>query len=335
MRFLLPASIVLYLLLLAGSVWAEPVIESSDSIHRLVFLNDGSVYAGELVALEPQKQVTIRLVDGSLKRFRWSLIRRMAATSSQPAGLDAPGASQPHEQHPAPRPSGEPRAGIQAPESGRALLPTDATVGDQEDSEGQKIGRERHGSARRPMRLSSQLESFGLPLSTAEQHPEIVGLQIDSPVPVRLRYVHERATFDDAFLRFVMWPVADEIAVWRTACKSPCDAWVYRQADYKITGSDITTASVSFPNRGKQFRLVVRPGSPVLRGFAWAALLVGSLASVTGLSLLAVPGALSGESTPGLRESIAGLNIGGVSMLLLSIPLFVGSRTGYQLERTD
>lgn len=294
----------------SSAAHSEPIVDSSESLQRVVLLNNGAVYSGLLLTLDPGREVSLRLADGEVKRFAWSSIRRVSEVGETALKMGRPA------QHPeAPRDTETPRE-QRKPRSSEN--DSDASV---------------HSYS--PLKLSSQLESFNISLASAQQHADIVGLRIESPVPVRLSYVHDRASFDDDFLRFVMWPVADELAVWRTACKSPCGAWLYRNAEYKIKGSEITTASVDFPARGKEFRLTIRPGSQVVRSLAWSSLVVGAISASVGLALLSVPSDKAGERPSGIKEALIGLNAGGVGFLLLSIPLFITSRTGYRLERID
>jgi hypothetical protein len=334
MRALFFAALLCLVGACCGSALAAPVIERSDAVQRIVFLADGAVYSGDLVELQPGKQVILRLASGETRRFEWSKIRRVspvrAAVSTQtpepsPQDVSRPAAARQRASVAQPAPFHPPAQ----PTKPDAVVEPDAE--DQARDDSIAIGK----PALAALKLSSQLESFNVSLQQAQSHPDIVGVRISSPVPVRLTYVHDRANFDDEFLRFVMWPVSDELAIWRTACKSPCEAFVYRNADYKIKGADVTTASLDFPRRGKEFRLTIEPGSRVLRGFAWAALVLGSVSAAAGLSMLAVPGVFSGGTAEGVREALIGLNVAGIGALFLSIPFFVGSRTGYRLERLD
>ncbi len=68
--------------LLTGSlaVAAEPIIEPTDTTDRVVLLNNGAVYHGEVVELEPRSHVIIRLPSGSVRRFEWRDLRRIGGT---------------------------------------------------------------------------------------------------------------------------------------------------------------------------------------------------------------------------------------------------------------
>ncbi len=75
--------------LLAGPVRAQtmapaPTPASSAPISQVVRLLDGSVYQGELVELVPGDHLTIRLADGTIKRFSYSEIQPPAAPALGP-----------------------------------------------------------------------------------------------------------------------------------------------------------------------------------------------------------------------------------------------------------
>lgn len=80
---------------------AEPVVESSDSTDRVVILNNGGVYRGELIELEPGSHLILRLATGATRRFEWRDLRRVGAGKGKAAGprpagdSEASGASRP------------------------------------------------------------------------------------------------------------------------------------------------------------------------------------------------------------------------------------------------
>lgn len=66
------------------AIATEPVIEPSDSTDRVVILNNGAVYRGEVVELEPRSHVVLRLASGAVRRFEWRDLRRVGGTSASP-----------------------------------------------------------------------------------------------------------------------------------------------------------------------------------------------------------------------------------------------------------
>ena len=66
---------------------AEPIIEPSDSIERIVILHSGAVYRGEVVELEPNSHLILRLASGSTRRFDWRDLRRVSGSGSPPSSV--------------------------------------------------------------------------------------------------------------------------------------------------------------------------------------------------------------------------------------------------------
>lgn len=61
---------------------AEPTVEATDSTERVLILNSGAIYRGQVVELEPRSHVILRLASGAQRRFEWRDLKRVSGPSS-------------------------------------------------------------------------------------------------------------------------------------------------------------------------------------------------------------------------------------------------------------
>jgi hypothetical protein len=89
-------------------VMAEPAASpAAESTERIVTLNDGAIYRGELLEYVPQSHVVLRLATGQVKRFEWRQIDHMSRpvggeSAEKLAPLPRPGTSEAVEKKPQP-----------------------------------------------------------------------------------------------------------------------------------------------------------------------------------------------------------------------------------------
>lgn len=171
-----------------------------------------------------------------------------------------------------------------------------------------------------------------LPPDLLPMKPELPRVVLRSDREVTLEQLDDRQRWDVASFGFPVFSVESE--QWATTCEAPCNQRVVRRATYRVTGDGIITSDrFTLPKHGDRILLDVKAGSATVRRAGWATLLVGIPVAVVGFVAGTLSLAVAGgnPNDPTFAASAAGSAIG-LSLVITSIPLLVGSRTVISAE---
>ncbi len=79
------SAIAALLLVFLGGFAPLAAAAPAESLERIVHLTDGALYRGEILESVPQSHVTLLLVSGEVRRFKWSQVRRVSLVASSSA----------------------------------------------------------------------------------------------------------------------------------------------------------------------------------------------------------------------------------------------------------
>lgn len=84
------AGALLLLLAVVPSVKADVVVETGDGFDRVIVLKTGAIYRGEVLELEPNHHVVLRLPSGAVRQFDWRDLRKIGIPPAQATARPAP-----------------------------------------------------------------------------------------------------------------------------------------------------------------------------------------------------------------------------------------------------
>lgn len=300
-----PRLCALAILLIGSSVLADQSGQRTTGGEAVVYLKNQAFYRGEVLEYEPQRHVTLRLATGEIKRFDWAAVKRVSGIG---IGADPDSATIENS----------------SSQNGRVSQTTKSTS--------------KEPSSTMPKELESAEKVF--PSRRVDGIPEdkIVWLKMSSNrSDIKLQYLHAQSEIELDSSYSYPFGAAGTVQRWRTACEYPCNDLVARTPIFRIVGEDLVTSkSFTFPKHGKRFELSVRAGEGSLRRGSWVMLTLGGIASLAGwvALVLAVDGGNFSAVSPA-SQAFYGLQGGGVAVMLLSIPMFLSSRTTLALDRAD
>lgn len=292
---------------------------AEDSLERVVALQDGAAYRGELLEYVPRDHVTLRLASGQAMRFEWGKIRRISVPGSSRSALEV-SPVQPEVAKPLSR---------SAPSTSRH---------ESESESESEPGEEPEGS---PPRARASLPELQLPPDLQAYKDQIVRVALRGDRPkLKLEYLADSIKYEGWAWGMMSWgfgPVEMVAEQWKLACKSPCGVPLARKATYRVLGRDIMTSDAfTLPSHGRDLTLRVRNGSRSLRVAAWVSLMGGTVIATFGSILYSV-GALSSSQTStdtAVKNGGIGLIIPGLAFVVGSIPMFVLSKTRVSVSGT-
>lgn len=271
----------------------------------LVVLKSGAVYRGEILELEPGRQVTIRAVRGEVKTFPWTLVDSARSVSDNGAPPDETRAATPQ--------SVKPRVSLQ-PTPPNERQPAD--------------------SARHVATPPTMLAASASPTMAALK-ADAISLRLQSPVEnIALQGLVGTVEME-ADPNWGGLPIAGVGRVWQKICNYPCKQSVPRNGTYRVVGEDISTSQPFRLPRAADGELLlrVRPGTVGTRAGAWVLVALGGLAAAAGVGLISVWASAPSRVDNRLLTA-GGLTFGaGFALALASIPVFLQSRTRVERVR--
>lgn len=271
---------------------------SPDALERIVVCTDGAIYRGEILEYEPRDHITLRLVSGKSKRIEWSNVKSSAAVGHSPIAAE-------HEQR------SNSATPVRPPPVSASPSPTQP-----------------------PRDNAPRVAGMRLPQDLRPYAKLIANLRVQSNQPeVDVQYLADSLQVD-------VWqglvPMTVSAEKWQLACEAPCGVPVAKTAVFRIVGEEInTSANFTLPKQGHDFTLFVKGGSKSTRVAAWTVLVLGIMGGSIGTGMLSFVGSTDKQFDMTLGKASLGLLGSGAGMMLLSIPLFLGSRTGLTMRIND